>query len=116
MLTSQNARQPPNQLTVTLVLSKSQCVHQFEGNCCSTNEINLGHLIKVDKLQAGHFCHSAHLEISQAEKLLLTPGYELKVSLQVKNGEELNQGLAQIPWPFLCVPPAKSRCFASGRN
>ena len=115
MLTSQNAGQPPNQLTVTLVLSKSQYVHQFDGNCCSTNEINLGCLIQVDKLQAGHFCHSAHLEISQAEKLLLTPGYELKVSLQVKNGEEQNQGLAQIPWSFLCVLSAKNRRYAGRR-
>ena len=79
MLTSQNAKQPPNQLTVTFVLSKSQYAHQFEGNCCSTNVINFGHLIKVDKLQAGHFSHSAHLEISQAEKLLLTPGYGTQV-------------------------------------
>jgi hypothetical protein len=58
MLTSKNARQPPNQLTTTLVLSKSQYVHQFDGNCCSTNEIHLGHLIKVDKLQAGIYCHN----------------------------------------------------------
>ena len=79
MLTSQNSKQPPNQLTVTLVLSKSQCVHQFESNLCSTNEINFGHLIKVDKLQAGHFSHSAHLEISQTEKLLLTHEYGTKV-------------------------------------
>ena len=32
------------------------------------------------------------------------------------NGKEQNRGLAQIPWPFLCVPPAKRRCFTSGRN
>ena len=111
MLTSQNAKQPPNQLTVTLVLSKSQCVHQFEGNCCSTNEINLGHLIKVDKLQAGHFSHSAHLEISQAEKLLLTPGYGTQVISPSKEWGGAESRSSTDTLAVLVCPVGKKQVF-----